>query len=62
MCKLRTATFPSFYNILRPNFAILLILRRSLTDFALLAKNKTKSIVEMVYSVFWVLMASRFEF
>ena len=28
-CELRTAMFSSFYNILRPNFAILLFLRRS---------------------------------
>ena len=24
ICKIRTAIFPSFYNILRPNFAVLL--------------------------------------
>ena len=29
MCKLRNAIFPVFYNILQPNFAILLISLRS---------------------------------
>ncbi len=30
ICKLRNATFSSFYNISRPNFVILLILKRSI--------------------------------
>jgi hypothetical protein len=37
ICKLGKATFSVFYNILQPNFAILLILISSLGEFTFFA-------------------------